>query len=341
MLKQPTQHRQTMTDWQPTATWDMLRRRAELLRLLRAFFDERGFLEVETPLLSGEVLVERHLDPLSTVLFDDPREPALGRRMWLQTSPEAHMKRLLAAGGEAIYQVTRSFRGGERGRLHNPEFTIVEWYRRGDAMDDGMTLLSDLCEALLGRGPAERITYGDAFRLHAGVDPFAADTGELAALATARGLSLSPDIRAHHRDELLNVLLAELVEPQLGRKRPTMLYHYPASQAAVATTTQGRRPDEAHRVAERFELYVDALELANGYRELTDADELQRRMGEANDRRHADGKPTLPPAERLLAAMRSGLPDCTGVALGFDRLVMAATLSRSIDAVQTFGTDRG
>ncbi len=329
-----------MSDWQPTATWETLLRRAKLLRDLRKFFDQRSFIEVETPLLSSEVLVERHLDPLSAVLFDDSQEPAAGRRMFLQTSPEAHMKRLLAAGAQAIYQVTRSFRGGERGQRHNPEFTIVEWYRRGDTMIDGMTLLSDLCEALLTRGPAERISYGDAFRQHAGVDPFTADTSALAALAAARGLALSADIRAHHRDELLNVLLAELVEPQLGKQQPTILYHYPASQAAFAITTQGRPPDQAQRVAERFELYVDGLELANGYHELTDADELQRRMGVANDQRHTDGKPTLPPAQRLLAAMRSGLPDCTGVALGFDRLIMAATGSRNINDVLPFATDR-
>lgn len=329
-----------MTDWQPTADWTMLRRRAELLRALRAFFDQRGFVEVETPLLSREVLVERHLDPLSTVLFDDPREPLAGPRMWLQTSPEAGMKRLVAAGGDAIYQVTRSFRGGERGRLHNPEFTIVEWYRRGDSMTAGMALLAELCAALLGRGDCERLSYGEAFRRHAGVDPFATDTTELAALAAARGLSLSPDVRAHHRDELLNALLAEVVEPRLGCERPTMLYHYPASQAAVAETTHGEPPDDAYRVAERFELYVDGMELANGYRELTDANELERRMGEANDLRRADGKPTLPPAQWLLAAMRAGLPDCTGVALGFDRLAMAATGARSIAAVQAFGIER-
>jgi lysyl-tRNA synthetase class 2 len=329
-----------MTDWQPTATWETLRRRAELLRSLRAFFDERGFLEVETPLLSGEVLVERHLDPFSTVLFRDPREPARGRRMWLQTSPEAAMKRLMAAGGEAIYQVTRSFRGAEQGQRHNPEFTIVEWYRRGDTMSDGMSQLSELCETLLGRGECERMTYGDAFRRFAGVDPFTSDTNELAAITAARGLSLSADIKAHHRDELLNAILAELVEPQLGQGRPTILYHYPASQAAVAKTAIGQPPDDGHCVAERFELYVDGLELANGYHELTDADELGRRMGEANDLRRADDKPTLPPAQRLLAAMDAEMPACTGVALGFDRLVMAATGAKSIDAVQAFGIER-
>jgi lysyl-tRNA synthetase class 2 len=205
---------------------------------------------------------------------------------------------------------------------------------------------------MLGRGAAERISYASAFRRHAGIDPFSADTSELAALAAARGLAFGEHVRAHHRDELLNVLLAELVEPHLGRPRPTILYHYPASQAAVAQTVPLAEPVLPlgsvplalpvlpHRVAERFELYVDGVELANGYHELTDAGELRRRMGTANDQRHADGKPTLPPAQRLLAAIQDGLPDCTGVALGFDRLVMVATGCRTIDEVLTFPVER-
>ena len=139
----------TSNDFQPTADWDVLRLRARLLARLREFFRERGFLEVETPLLSADIVVDRHLDPFSTILAPDPRRPDDGRKLWLQTSPEFHMKRLLAAGGEAIYQVTRSFRNGEQGRLHNPEFTIVEWYRRGDDYGGVMDLTSELCDSLL------------------------------------------------------------------------------------------------------------------------------------------------------------------------------------------------
>src|SRR5688572_1251807 len=159
-------------NFRPTAPWANLRLRAELLQRVRSFFDARGFLEVETPILSADVVVDRHLDPFSTVLADDPRQPQTGRRMWLQTSPEFHMKRLLAAGGKAIYQITRAFRNGERGPRHNPEFTIVEWYRTGDDYDAGMNVLSDLCQTLLGRTAATRITYSEAFRRFADVDPF-------------------------------------------------------------------------------------------------------------------------------------------------------------------------
>src|SRR6188508_3083852 len=160
-------------DFLPTASLDMLRRRAELLKQVRQFFDSRGFLEVETPLLSHDVVVDRHIDPIPVTLFAEPRQPERGPKLWLQTSPEFGMKRLLAAGATAIYQITKAFRGGsEVGPEHNPEFTIVEWYRVGDDYAAGMQLLSDLAESILNRGPAVRLTYRDAFHRHAGFDPF-------------------------------------------------------------------------------------------------------------------------------------------------------------------------
>ena len=150
-------------DWRPSAPWENLRRRAVLLSRLRRFFDERGFLEVETPVLSAESVVDRHLDPLRVVLFDDPRTPDHGMERWLQTSPEFAMKRLLAAGATAIYQVARAFRGGERGPRHNSEFTLVEWYRVGDGYEEGLRLLDELSACLLERGAAERLSYREAF----------------------------------------------------------------------------------------------------------------------------------------------------------------------------------
>jgi lysyl-tRNA synthetase class 2 len=162
-------------DFLPTADWPRLRLRSQLLERVRAFFSGRGFLEVETPILSHDVVVDRHLDPFSTILCADATRPDVGERLYLQTSPEFAMKRLLVAGGGAIYQITRAFRnGGERGRLHNPEFTIVEWYRVGDGLREGMRLLSDLAEALLARGPAECLTYRNAFEQHVGIEPHAA-----------------------------------------------------------------------------------------------------------------------------------------------------------------------
>jgi lysyl-tRNA synthetase class 2 len=323
------------SDFAPTASWPNFRLRAALLRRLRQFFDGRGFLEVETPLLSHDTVVDRHLDPLPVSVFDDPRRPAAGRTMWLQTSPEFGMKRLLAAGAEAIYQVTRSFRAGERGRLHNLEFTLVEWYRIGDDMQAGMDLLSELAAELLGRGPAETISYRQAFFEHAGLDPLKSDTAALAAAADRHGVSLPSGISPADRDAWLDLLLVERVEPQLGRTRPVILYDYPASQAALARVRAEEPP-----VAERFELYFRGIELANGYHELTDPTTLRDRAALANRQREADGKYTLPEQNRLLDAMHHGLPPCTGVALGFDRLVMLASGAENLADVMAFPADR-
>ncbi len=318
-------------DFHPTASWRNLQLRAELLRRTRQFFDDLGFLEVETPILSADTVIDRHLDPLSLILADDPRLPNEGRRLWLQTSPEFAMKRLLAAGAKQIYQVARVFRAAERGRRHNPEFTMVEWYRVGDTMNQGMTLLSDLVDSLLQRGPAERISYREAFEKHVGVDPHTSSAIELTTLAASRGIDTPQGWDANDRDAWLELLLSELVEPHLGRRQPTLLYDYPASQAALAVVRAESPP-----VGERFELYVDGVELANGYHELLQADELRRRNAQANQARKADGKLPLPEESRLLAAMDAGLPPCAGVALGFDRLVMLAAGAKCIDDVIAF-----
>ncbi len=321
-------------DYLPTATIEILRLRADLLRRAREFFRERGFLEVETPVLSADVVVDRHLDPIPVILPDDPRQPAHGRTLWLQTSPEFGMKRLLAAGATAIYQITRAVRAGETGPLHNPEFTMIEWYRVGDGMVEGMTLLSDFADSLLKRGPAEWISYRDAFARHVGIDPHSASIADLRT-AAKRNQIVAPDSLDDDRDGWLDLLLVECVQPNLGRTRPTILFDYPASQAALAIVR-----DESPPVAERFELFVDGIELANGYHELLDADVLRSRFAAANRQRTADGKPPLPEESRLLAAMEAGLPPCTGVALGFDRLVMIAAGAHMLAEVMAFPIDR-
>jgi lysyl-tRNA synthetase class 2 len=321
-------------DFRPTASWPILRLRAELLSRVRSFFVERAFLEVETPLLSADTVVDRHLDPLSVILPDDPRESNRGRIMWLQTSPEFGMKRLMAAGGEAIFQITRAFRAGESGDLHNPEFTMLEWYRRGDTLEQGMQLLSDLAETLFARGPSELIPYADAFRSATGVDPHHATPQQLASAARDLNLSISDSMAAADRDTWLHLLMSHVVEPLLGRQRPAIIYDYPASQAALARL-RGNPP-----VAERFELFVDAMELANGYHELLEAEILRERTRLANVERQADGKPSLPEQSRLLAAMEHGLPACTGAALGFDRAVMVASGAKHLRDVIAFPIDR-
>jgi lysyl-tRNA synthetase class 2 len=322
-----------MNDFPPTASWDHLRLRAELLRRLRGFFYGQGFLEVETPILSADTVVDRHLDPFHIEISLAPGKPQ--QRLWLQTSPEFGMKRLLAAGAKAIYQVSKVFRQGEQGHLHNPEFTMIEWYRVGDGMAEGMQLTSDLVEVMLSRGPAQRISYREAFLQHAGLDPLCSDTTALITAVRKQGIEAPASLSSDDRDGWLDLLLVERVQPHLGQDRPVLLYEFPASQAALSRIRNDDPP-----VAERFELYVSGVELANGYHELIDAEELLRRNRETNRIRIAEGKTMLPEQSRLLAAMRSGLPPAVGVALGFDRLVMLAAGAKTLAEVITFPFDR-
>jgi elongation factor P--(R)-beta-lysine ligase len=305
-----------------------LKHRSELLRKLREFFYERGFIEVETPLLAGEVIPELHIQPPQVGSRDSTNHTA----QWLQASPELHMKRLLAEGMQAIFQVTRSFRANEVGKLHNPEFTIVEWYRVGDDMQAGMTLVDELCRALLNTPPAIRTSYANAFEQYLGICPHTATCQELAVCAERHGV-IAEGIKIDNRDEWLNLLLAMRIEPHLGRHAPELLYDYPASQASLAKTVVRENGSE---VAERFELYWQGIELANGYHELTDAAELRSRLTLVNDARVAEGRPALPLPESLLSAMERGLPASTGCALGFDRMAMLAVGAESISEIMTF-----
>ncbi|WP_428306992.1 EF-P lysine aminoacylase EpmA [Lacipirellula sp.] len=309
---------------------ERLRQRAAMLARLRGFFVERGFLEVETPVIDAEIIPELHIEPFG--VGDASHKLAFG---FLQASPELHMKRLLCEGLPAIFQATRSFRYGERGAIHNPEFTMVEWYRTGDDMVAGMQLLDELCQTVAGSAAARHTTYAEAFRTHAGVDAHHATCEELATAAKRLNVAVPEGIHADDRDEWLNLLLADVVEPRLGADRPEILYDYPATQSALAVTAT--RADGT-LVGERFELYWRGIELANGYHELTDAAALRTRLEEVNRQRSADGRPALPLPERLLAAMTDpGLPACSGCALGFDRLAMLACGATTIDDVMAFG----
>lgn len=306
-------------DFRPTASIDLLKRRAKLLSRLRDFFNSRGFCEVETPLLSADTVVDRFIQPIDmdrSVVTG--AENDRGRTVFLQTSPEFAMKRLLASGAESIFQICKAFRQGESGRSHNPEFTMLEWYRVGDDMQAGMKLLSDLIESSLGLPPAQRMSYRDAFLHFADIDVFTADGFQLSERS-----GLAPN---EERDEHLNLILANEVEPKLGLDAPVLMYDYPASQAALAKT----RFEDGVEYAERFEIYVRGVELANGYHELLDADELLARNEKVNQQRVRDGRNSLPENSRLLEAMREGMPACAGVALGVDRLFM---LSQNLDSI--------
>ena len=319
-----------MSDWPPAASLEALRVRARVLAAIRAFFAERGVLEVETPVLSAAATPDPNIESLTT-RYHGPGAPE-GRTLYLHTSPEFPMKRLLAAGAGPIYQMGRVFRQGECGCLHNPEFTLLEWYRPGWDHHALMDEVAQLVRALLpDTGPAERLSYGEAFDRHLGLDPHTAPIAALTAAAERQGVA-APEL---DRDGWLDLLLTRCVEPHLGRGGPTLLYDYPASQAALARVRPG---DPA--VAERFELYVDGMELANGFHELTDAAEQRRRFTAEQARRRAQGLPEVALDERLLAALQAGLPECAGVALGVDRLVMAATGAGALEEVLAFPLQR-
>ena len=313
----------------PTASIDVLRKRADLMKQVRQFFDDRGFLEVDTPVLSHDVVVDRHLEPIPVSLPNQPES-----RFWLQTSPEFLMKRLLAAGATAIYQITRAFRAGESGDKHNPEFTMVEWYRVGDDYVRGMDLLDEFSQQVLGCQSADRMTYRNAFEKAIGIDPLDCPLESLAQVARENEIELTDAFDNAERDDWLDLLLAELVEPELGTKRPAIIYDWPATQAALAKTRS------VEGVAERFELFIDATEIANGYHELTDADELLSRNRRVNRQRMNDGKIRLPEDSELIEAMRCGLPGCCGVALGFDRSLMLLLGAERISDVMPFPIDR-
>ena len=332
----------TTCEFAPSASLAAIEKRSNLLRKLRDFFYERKFTEVETPLLASEIIPELHIEPIAAATTATATVPgSLDSRdevnWWLQASPELHMKRLLAAGARAIFQITRSFRAGERGPLHSREFTLVEWYRVGDDMQAGMDLLDELTQSLLGTPPATRTSYAEVFDRSIHLSPHAATIDELADAAAKTNVALPVGMNRQNRDEWLNLMLASRVEPQLGRDRPEIVYHYPATQAALAKVVA---TGAGYDVAERFELYYRGVELANGYHELTDAAEQRRRFEAVNAARQADGRRALPLPESLLAAMEHGLPDCTGVALGFDRLVMLAVGAQSIDELVTLSLRR-
>lgn len=313
-------------DWRPAASLAMLRRRAALLARLRRYMDAAGFLEVETPLLSRAATPEPHLDSLRVpAAFPD------GAPGWLVTSPEFHLKRLLAAGSGDVYSVARVFRSGESGRLHNPEFTLVEWYRTGAnlarLLEEIEALLASLLPPSLRARPAQRISYRKALRRYAGVDPFTAPTPALQTAAAAPS--------EHDRDALLDRIVATRVYPRLGRGRITLVYDFPASQASLARLRPGSPP-----VAERVEAVVAGVELVNGFVELADAGEQRRRFEADLARRHGAGRERPPLDERLLAALAAGLPPCAGAALGFDRLAMLALGAERLAEVSAFPEGR-
>ncbi|HEB80252.1 MAG TPA: EF-P lysine aminoacylase GenX [Chromatiales bacterium] len=323
--------------WRPSASWDVLRLRAALLARIRGWFAARDLLEVETPVLSAAGTTDPQIESFTTH-YHGPGAP-YGCTAYLHTSPEFPMKRLLAAGSGSIYQICRVFRQGEAGARHNPEFTLVEWYCIGadhhTLMDEVQGLVTEVLAGSRSLGEPERMSYRTAFERHVGVDPHGASPAQLRTCAARHGLETGAGLGDRDADPWRDLLLSHLVVPHLGRGRLSLLYDYPASQASLARVRPGDPP-----VAERFEVFLDGMELANGFHELADAGEQHRRFERDRYRRRTAGQPSVAPDERLLAALVAGLPDCAGVALGFDRLVMAACGARRLEEVLAFPFER-
>ncbi len=294
-----------------------------MLARVRAYFADNDVLAVDTPSLSPSAPTDRHIDSLSL------KESAL----FLQTSPEFHMKRLLAAGYPDIYSICRVYRGGEKGRTHLPEFTMIEWYRHSMTLDaivqDTLHLIASVLDRPDLLGSVMRHEYADAFVNGLGLDPAAASLDELASAAGADA-SLR-DAIAEDRDAWLDLIMATRIATEFRDDALTVVQHYPASQAALARIC----PDDS-MVADRFEIYFGTLELANGYVELTDAEEQLRRMNKDLDARREQNRPDVPRDEQLIEALRSGLPDCAGVALGFERLHMVDAAADDIRNIVSF-----
>ncbi|MDW6002721.1 elongation factor P--(R)-beta-lysine ligase [Vibrio mangrovi] len=314
--------------WKPTISMFHLRERARLIASVRHFLTERDVLEVETPSMSQATVTDIHLQTFKSQFFGP--DFASGCSVYLMTSPEFHMKRLLAAGSGSIFQLCKAFRNEESGRYHNPEFTLLEWYRIGFDHHQLMDEMDDLLQLVLSCPPAQRMTYQQAFLHSIGVCPLSCDMDELRAAAQRFGFA---DIAAQEqdRDTLLQLLFSMVVEPDIGQTAPAFVYNFPASQAALARVSA-----DDERVAERFEVYFKGIELANGFHELDDPTEQLRRFEADNVKRSEMGLEPQPIDYHLIQALQAGLPHCAGVALGIDRLVMLALKQTHIQDVITF-----
>lgn len=312
-----------MSAWQPTANLAILQSRAQLYRQIRDFFAQRSVLEVETPVLSKSCVPDSLIEPLVTQYHGDRVQ-----HLFLQTSPELAMKRLLAAGCGSIYQIAKAFRDGESGRWHNPEFSILEWYRVGFTKLDLIQEVDEFLQTMLGCAPALAISYCELFEKYTHLHPLTEPLYKLQNYVTRYHIDNVKDL---DRDTCLQLILSHQIEQQLGHDRPVVITDFPATQAALART-QVENPD----LAERFEFYVQGIELANGFYELTDVIEQRQRFEHSLQERTQQNKSLYPIDENFLAALDNGLPACAGVALGLDRLLMLLVNATHIDEVLSF-----
>lgn len=322
-----------MSDWQPNASIEMLKARAKFVTSIRQFFSDREVLEVETPLLSNGTITDVHLDAFSCSF--PHHYSGQDKTLYLQTSPEFAMKRLLCAGSGPIYQICKSFRNETAGRYHNPEFTMLEWYRPDYDDVKLMAELDLLLQQVLNVNPAISLSYQQAFLDYLEIDPLSASFDEIKIKVT----EFSQDdwlMQETSKDTLLQWLFSMYIEPHLGDDQtPCFVYHFPATQASLAKINQ-----QDNRVAHRFELYFRGIELANGFYELQDANEQALRFEKDNQQRQSLNLPTKPVDELFLAALKHGLPDCAGVAMGLDRLFMLQQNLCHIEQALSFDVNR-
>ncbi len=312
------------SNWQATASPENLKLRAQLLAELRGFFAARNVMEVETPLLSQRTVTDVHLR--SFIVENDKQS------LYLQTSPEYAMKRLLASGCDSIYQIGKAFRQEEQSKQHNPEFTLLEWYRVGFNLDTLMDEVEDLMQQVIKCGTIPRLSYQNLFQSHCDFNPHTIAASELESIARSR---LSLGSKELSSTDYLQLLMTQVIEPQLPKV--CFVFDYPTAQAALAATDT---LSDGTVVAKRFELYCEGMELANGYFELTDSAEQLQRFQHDLAKRQSLGLPAVPEDGRLLAALEAGLPSCAGVALGVDRLLMVLSGAQTIEEVISFPIDR-
>lgn len=318
--------------WRSNATREILQQRAQMLMAIREFFARKNVMEVDTPLLASTGVTDPHLVNFETK-FASPLQ-ANEQTLYLQTSPEYAMKRLLCSGSGCIYQLSKAFRNEEAGRFHNPEFTMLEWYRVGFDHWQLMEEVSELLKLTLNVEQVERFSYQEVFKKFLELDPLTATMRELQACCIQHGFASLVDIETNP-DTLLQLLFSHIVEPQIGKEVPCFVYHFPASQAALAKISELDT-----RVAERFEVYFKGIELANGFHELQDAAEQNRRFESDNATRVAMGIEPVKKDTWLLSALEHGLPNCAGVALGIDRLLMLKLGVEHIGSTMAFPVDR-
>ncbi|BGI51215.1 MAG: elongation factor P--(R)-beta-lysine ligase [Arsenophonus endosymbiont of Ceratovacuna japonica] len=320
-------------NWQPNASINNLLKRSNIITKIRHFFINRGVIEVETPILSKFTVTDIHISPFKTK-FISPRINN-STKLYMITSPEYHMKRLLAAGSGPIYQIIKTFRNEEEGRYHNPEFTMLEWYRPNYNMHQLINEVDDLLQKILDCQPTERISYQQAFQHYLNIDPLSLESEEKKIRNIAIRLGLNNAETEEDKDILLQFLFTMKIEPNLGKDKPIAIYHFPTSQASLAEINK-----EDNRVAERFSIYFHGIELADGFYELKDSQEQKKRFKYDNQKRRKMGLPEYHIDKYLIAALDKIITDCSGIALGLDRLIMLALNVEKIKDVISFTISR-